>query len=363
MLPELTDYLLENWAQCFPATERPETLRYFGIPGSVEGGTTTFLGFSHGRGSKPLFAVKVHRDQGVREEVIRERDVLALLQTSAGPLVASIPKVILCRQIGGAWILVQTILNGRPMSARLTASGQPDLEEATGNFALAMQWVSEMHRATRMATPSAVDDPSGLRDTIQGFTSTFNLSAGERQYLESLGKKISSFVRVGTCVRHGDFCRHNLLVEKKGTSAKLGVIDWTFSELAALPLHDLLFFLATYFLQIRTRQGPEGFTRAFEYTFLDTNEYSGLVKRCILDYCQQMQIADSDLEPLFASFLMDQAMSEYRRVLRCAKRGGLPRFTVYLAGLNNDDYGEALKEQLWPRFFRLFVERRRDFFV
>ena len=56
-------------------------------------------------------------------------------------------------------------------------------------------------------------------------------------------------------------------------------------------------------------------------------------------------------------------MFEFRQILHCAKQFGLPRLTVYLAAAMNKPYREALSEQLWARYFRVFVRKASSFIV
>jgi len=67
---------------------RPEDIRYLCIPGSVEGGTTTLLGFLGGQ-RRPAFVVKIQRDASERELVERERMVLDALQSGCSPMTMS----------------------------------------------------------------------------------------------------------------------------------------------------------------------------------------------------------------------------------------------------------------------------------
>jgi len=362
VLPELTRTILRNWNSLFPGVKRPKTLHYLGIPGSIEGGTTTFLAFMD-RGSKPSFAVKIHRAPEAQARVLNERRVLSYLHSQSSMLIkSSVPQVILCERIAGVWVLVQSILDGRPMVATMTRDSMPELKDASANIQLAADWLAQLRAATRDdGTPfAALLKQDGLK-MIEEFSSTFDLSPGERNYLKVVRDGLDVATAVGSFVQHGDFCRHNILISRDPDGVRVGVIDWTDSKKVGFPLHDMFFFLTAYYLQVRKQGGLKGFIRAFEDTFLNSNPYSIIVKRCLTDHCRQVGVDITTLETLFVMFLLERALFEYRQVMRCSRRGALPRFTLYLAALEGFDYPQALKAQTWIHFFRVFVERRRDF--
>ena len=81
---------------------------------------------------------------------------------------------------------------------------------------------------------------------------------------------------------------------------RVGVIDWTFSRPIGLPLHDLVFFLGTYCLQVRKGHGVASLERMFAYTFLERNGYSRLANECLARYCRALDIDRSLVSVLFA---------------------------------------------------------------
>jgi len=355
MLPALTQRLLRGWEDLFPGTRRPGTIRYLGMPGSVEGGTATFLGFGDGR-SRPDFAVKVHRDPARGELAVEERDNLELLRVKGGRLAGSVPRAILCEPIGGSWMLVLSILDGRPMGVRMTSSGMPDVGATAGDFEIVSDWLSELHRATLDPGPARAAAQARALEATQACLEHFPLSMPEQERIQRVEEAVPALLEAGVVLGHGDFCRHNILVACR---RQIGVVDWTQSERGSVAGRDLLFFLTTYFLQVRVQHGLEGFLGAFEQTFFRDTTYGGLVRDCVRRYCARLGIDQSTLRDLFALFLIRQAVDEYRMILRCARRSGLPRFIAYLAARRNATYDEALREQLWIRFFQFFVEREQ----
>jgi aminoglycoside phosphotransferase (APT) family kinase protein len=359
MLPELTDRLLRGWEGFFPETEEPRTLRYLGIPGSVEGGTTTFLAFGE-TNRQPVFVVKVHRDPDAGEAAQNERDVLMSLERR-GPVGISVPRVILCERLDRTWLLVQSILDGRPMEAAMTPQGVPEAAGAAANLTLAGEWLCALHGATVDTSPQARGAVKGrLLDAIAEFRSVFEPARREQACIDRVTDGLDAVLGGGVCVQHGDFCRQNILVSHLHGTSRIGVVDWTFSRRSAAPLHDMVSFVLTYFLQIRKYHGMSGFTHAFEYTFLEDNAYSALVRGALADYCRRIGIAEAAVQTALAMVLIEKAVFEYQQLQKCAQRGGLPRITVYLASLRDASYRDAMREQLWVHFFRVLANHRHE---
>lgn len=365
MLPELANHLLDNWDRYFSDRDKPEQVNYLGITGSVQGGTTTFLGFVDEEDT-PCFLVKIHRDASETERVYAERDVLHYLQSSGGGLSDSVPKLILCERIDGRFVLVQSILKGCPMMAAIAGNGLPELGRAEFNFNLIKEWLVKFNKLRRVKT-NPLGDISLYPGTgyVEEFKRVFTVSKDEISFLEGIQTEMSEYIRRKNTgvISHGDFCRHNMLLQENCNAARIGVIDWTFARTVSLPLNDLLFFLSTYFLQIRKHLGIEGFMKAFEETFFTKNDYSNLAERCIHDYCMRMNIELSSLKFHFCMFLVEQSLFEYHQLIKCSKQGGLPRFNVYLSSFGNKNYSEAVKEQLWIHLFHTFFTRRDSFIM
>lgn len=361
MLPALTQNLMNNWEKYFPSENRPDKINYLGALGSVQGRTTTFLGFAD-KLKKPSFVVKVHRDSAETEMVNNEKEVLAKIQGYGGSFAGSVPRLITCEKIDGSWALVQSVVGGYPMNAAITNDGKPELNSTAGNMHIIKEWLVEFNMLNKKNGKTSGEN--NLR-AIDEFEKVFELSAAEKDFLDKTRKELETYKsdKNLTVISHGDFCRHNILVSKSKNDTRIGVIDWTFVRPQSLPVHDLFFFISTYFLQIRKHYGIEGFIKAFEETFFTVSSYSNIAKDCIIDYCRRMGINLSFIKFHFGMFLVEQALMDYHQLIKCAKQGGLPRFAVYLASFKDKSYGEAKKEQLWTYFFRFFVENKEKFII
>jgi hypothetical protein len=253
-------------------------------------------------------------------------------------------------------------MEGRLMTAETDASGIPDPVAARGNYRIVADWLLNLRRATGgiAAPPSDYPREYYAREFLK--TRSFTKEAIEA--VDEVMKNIPDLIERaggGCAVSHGDFCRHNILVESGAAGKKINVIDWTFTRKASLPLNDIFFFAATYYLQARKRLGPEGFADASESTFFGDNPYSEVVAAAIKEYCSAVGVPAEDIGKHFAAFLIEQAVFESALQAARAKAWGLPRFTVYLASFDDKTYEEAVGEQLWTRYFLRFLDRRGDF--
>jgi aminoglycoside phosphotransferase (APT) family kinase protein len=356
MLDALTRRIREEWDPVQMRAGVPRRLTYLCVPGSLEGGTTTLLGFTDGQ-RRPALVVKVHRDPDGEEFVEAERLVLAELGRRGDFLRSSVPAVLFCGPVEGCWVLVESVLDGRPLVARLTREGWPDLEGSRRDVNLVVDWLIECHRTGAMTGPPAGDWSDLALTQMREFAKVFDLSPAEEAYLRQLRRTIDDLrgCQVPLVIRHGDYCRQNILLSERDAT-RIGVIDWTFSRMVALPLHDLVFFLGTCFLQVRHERGVAALDRMFAYTFLERNSYSDVVADWLARYHRALHI-DAELAPvLFGIALIDQALFEYRLAMRAIRKGNVPRFVMFLAASQNLSYDDAPRAQLWRRFFRVFAE-------
>ena len=361
MLPELTRRLLIVWDNLHLEIDKPGDIYYLGIPGSIEGGTTTFLAFADNRRNPPIFAVKILRHSKETEKFLNESKVLDYLQTRNN-ISVSTPMVLFCDEVDGVWVLVQSILDGTPMNVFMLRSGEPELTDAIANWKLASDWLASLHGGNR---GGATASPSMLKQNTQRmigeFLAIYKLSLEEQNYLDKVSNKLDLVTANGGYVQHGDFCRQNILIPQMQIETKIRVIDWTDSKYAGLPLHDLIYFLATYFTQSRKQSGLRGFIQAFEYSFFDSTPYSKTLKQCLMLHCEKIGMGFSALDTLFALFLIEKAVSEYHQLKRCAQHGMLPRIAIYFGLLQNANYKDIFKEQLWINYFRFFVKNQERF--
>lgn len=360
MLRDVSARLLQDWATMFPDSPMPSRVDYLGIAGSAEGGTTTFLGFP-ARSTRPLFAVKVHRHSESLPRAREEHAVLTSLRPHLNALQGLVPRPILSEAFPSGWVSVQSIINGRPMSASLRTDGGPDLTEACGNFGIAVRFLSSLRECTLQKDEAAKG--AVLQRAVAGVDTLhreFHLDVRERRVLSDVCQRAPSALATGVYAQHGDFCRHNMLIDGRAGGSP-GVIDWTDCAASGAPLHDLLFFLATYYLQIRVKPGLPGFVDAFDRTFLTVGPYSRLVRDTISAFRASAGIDSGTMRTLFGLFLVDRVVAELARVRASACRGVVPRFTASLAPSGPLAVADAVRGQFWFEFLRRYALHHEQF--
>lgn len=353
MLPELTSRLLREWPAVFGNHRRPVSIDYLGLPGAVEGGTTTFIGFSAGEW-RPLFVVKVHRDADAGPRAENERTILDHLHAHAAEIEPSLPRVVFCDRVGGCWVIVETVIDGRPMGITLEASGLPVLREADTNLRRASEWLTGLHRVQPPVVAGRETPETVAVRRIDDFTAAFHPSAVERALLKDITAELAGAVGSSFSVTHGDFCRHNLLVSTE--TATLGVIDWTDSAAAGFALHDLLFFASTYFVQVRRKTGLDGIKDVFFETFFGDSAYAAAVRESVDACCLRLAVSRS-LRIQLGLFLVFQTLRELEKLERLARTSGAARITLWLAGEVGSDYDEARRASFWLYLFKDLARR------
>ena len=358
--------LLKGWDNYFPSVRKPKKIDYLCIAGSAEGGTTTFIAFNR-KSSNPLFAVKIYRDSTDSNFRVHESEILSKLKQNKTFISESIPTIILEQNFLGHNILIQTIIDGKPMDVSMSSNGIPRVNHAKTDFKLSRVVLEDLYINTLNNSSSMIlNQKNANLDKISIFKNTFDLSLEEKKGLKIITKNIGLISKYGGCVQHGDFCRQNILIKSSEKNNKINIIDWSDSVLDGAPLHDLFYFLTSYFMQQRTDGGAKSITNAFLDTYFNSSSYYDLVKYTIFSFCNKSSIDKSHLPTLFGLFLIKQSLFEYNKMKKCLTNDTLPRFILKLAHDNEANIGEAARQQLWITFFKLSVKKnifRKDVFL
>jgi len=240
MLPELTETLLKNWGNWFPDKVKPVELHFLGLPGSIEGGTTTYLTFTLNNAT-PICAIKLYRDSKLETSFRNEQNVLNQIGQSKCELAQTTPKVIYADKIFNTWTLVQSIVPGAPMQAEMTPQGIPHLKKAADNFELALSWLVKLRKIklkNRDQAKSAFDQKK--QNLFKEFRELFPLTENEESTLKDLEVVTFAMEDENLTIQHGDYCRQNILIPMRWKN-KIGVVDWTDSSELGFPMHDLFF--------------------------------------------------------------------------------------------------------------------------
>jgi len=342
----LTSHLIEKeiWS---PGFQKPKTIHYLILSGSVEGGTLTLIVFPD-QSQTPACVLRVLRDETQLPHFLNERDVLLHFQNLSPYLRNSVPKLLFCENIQGRWILGESVMKGAPL-------------ENINHLSLVTPWLIALANETKTNAASARGWQDVVERRIAEFQKYFTVSAAENDFFRKMLQAIQSRepTNPATFLVHGDFSRHNLFIAESGKEPSLQVIDWMSARRSPFPLHDCFLFLASYNMQTRKEPGLQGYLTVFSETFFASNDFSRLAKNILLDYCRGVGFDPGLLPFLFGFFLIEQAVLETERIQALAENGTIPRHGIY-RGFSGD-YEQALKDQIWIPFFHFFIENQSSF--
>lgn len=346
MTHPLSPHLLKKdiWS---PRFQKPQSLHYLTLSGSIEGGTLTMLVFPD-QSKIPALALRLLRDESELPHFLNERDVLMQFQTLSSSLKNSVPKMLFCENLEGRWILGESVVEGAPLKNR---------EE----LGLAFTWLKALAHETQKSSATGPLWQEAAEGIIAEFQKHFTVSADEQNFFRNMRAALRACGQRNAMIYlvHGDFSRHNLFISKTKKETALHVIDWMSARRSPFPLHDACMLLTTYPLQNRKGPGLQGYLRALSNSFFASNDFSRLAKRWLLGHCADVGLDPKLLPFFFGLFLMEQSVLEYKRILALSKKGYIPRGAIYRESLEN--YEQALKNQIWVEFFHFFVAHRSSF--
>jgi thiamine kinase-like enzyme len=361
MLEQIADPVYQEWQKFFPGLKRPRSpaVSFLEITGSVIGGTTSFLAFYPGY-PNPLFVIKIFRDKTETAQIRRKREaqVLARLDAERQIFGDAVPGIMLHGEIDSTQYLVQTYIRGRPLQAALDAKGVPRIRLFQRQLDQVTIWLSTLYKSTRCTDSSLTAVFVDSRKKMIGkLAELFMLSRQEQEWIENLKAWLETIRQDQLCVVHNDFCRQNIL--EKGKTIR--IIDWSDSELAGYAGHDLLNYCATYFLQLRSKQGLQGFEDAFTQTFFADNRYSRIVLDAIVRYTRVSGTDSGNLHYTITLFLIERVFFDYKQLSDNALLGRVPLFNLILANELKLPLEHIGRAQFWFFLFRLFVPRAQEF--
>ena len=200
MIPSLRRYIYSNWKK-FPSLKKaPKNVEFLGVPGSIEGGTTTFLLFTDSM-KFPFVVVRSVRHPFWQEDLKKEWDMLNMLKNTS--LHASVPTPLFYEVFAGVPTLGESALHGVPMQVR---SG------ARNHFQKALDWIVALHQETEEPLDEEVSRGQIMK-TIEKCAEIFSLSGQERALLFEV-IRVDALLPLlkRSFIVHGDFVPHNILL-------------------------------------------------------------------------------------------------------------------------------------------------------
>ena len=192
-----------------------------------------------------------------------DREAQGLQRAGAAPLPHpdSIPRVRARRDGGDTHQLALSPVPGRSLTRR-------DIRRRPSHWiGQAVDWLSDLHRATLQEPPSALDRRERLVETpLRTLASHLPPTRGYRLLVHRARSAMGPLEGRGfpSVLEHGDFCPSNLLATRSGG---VSVVDWEFAEPEGFPGTDLFFLLASVAVGQAGGADPQRAERAFRHAF------------------------------------------------------------------------------------------------
>ncbi len=218
--------------------------------------------------TRPAYVAKVPTTDTAALSVEREAERLAEVSALvAGPIGATIPKLVATVEHLGRPVLIMTALPGQSMLAAYHSWRHTARREAVAaDFTAAGDWLAGLHSA--VAGNGAVggnaagsgNEQASVARMLDGVADTLGHRFGGQPGADAALADLAALHgrleghHTPQSVVHGDFWPGNLLTER---GRALGVIDWEHACLTGSPVRDLARFATSYslYLDRHTRRG------------------------------------------------------------------------------------------------------------
>lgn len=207
----------------------------------------------------PRLVVKVPRQPGDNEGVLREAKILRRLATLASGRVQGVPEVVAILNVGAHAVLVETALIGTPLDPGLVVRDTAIAVSAGTEFVSALP-LTRPASANHDWYARAITNPlSALARLLSANEADAELIPRTHEILRPLRS-----MQMPAVVEHADLSHPNLFIQSDGT---LQVMDWERSSLNGVPGHDLIFFLQFISESVRGSCDRESQIQAFDEAF------------------------------------------------------------------------------------------------
>jgi Phosphotransferase enzyme family len=242
------------------------------------------LVFNQGR-PDPLLVVKVPRQPGDNEGVLREANMLREFAALSEGHVAGVPEVVGTVQVGSQTVLIETAISGVPLDPPRVAADRAAAIESGSRFVDALP-------TTRPAEANVDWYDRNITLPLEALTQLTHGNgevAALRDRSHHILRPLQS-LSLPAVFEHADLSHPNLFVLPDG---RLQAVDWERSTTGGVPGHDLVFFL-----QYVSESAASAFTiRRQIAAFDDAFGSRGWATSVLREHLSRRGV-DSDLLPL-----------------------------------------------------------------
>ncbi len=234
------------------------------------------------------------------------RGLLSLSRHGQTLPAASVPRLLLYREVAGRQVLLQSALRGEKVSTWLTPGMR--LNGRLERFlAWAADWSSALGRATR------IDGPALVPGWIEEFCVKLDRTNRSQALLDKAAKTVwDGFGQAfPTVLAHGDFCGENIL----GDGERYGVIDWELCDEVSVPTYDILDLCLWVALRTEGHVVPDPFT-ALERLLNGRDPLARELRRTLGRYTAAMGLERKLLPPLLTIAWAGHCLKKFRHLQR-----------------------------------------------
>ena len=293
--------------------------------------------------------VKATRRPSAEASLMAEYAALKELTHMAPEAMRGAPRPIALERVDGHLVLVESPVEGEPMTARYYSPGHTsDPGRVALDFRAAASWLERFQQTT--ATGEVLVDSVSIDACVDGVRTRYQREIGwnrvEEELFDSLTRRGLDFegTRLPLVGVHGDFWMGNLLM---GEERIEGVVDWELARLNGLPFQDIFKFPTSYgFYLDRAYPGNDGVVPGhvgwgrgherwaqygdwsnlvgFRYSYFEAGWFPDLVRQFIELQLKRAGVPVGLVAVFFPLFLAEQAMTlddpEFRNGYRAALR-------------------------------------------
>ena len=343
MLPQLQNYLMENWSDLPLGGSQPRSLNFLVQATGIS--KLCYYIFPN-QDPKPRWVAKTRRSPSENELLRQEYSLIRYLRQHGTNFVKdTIPGPLTEVSVAGHHLAIEMYLNGRAMDG-LMANARPQAPGLASEYLdIAVDWLLRCQQETPQLRQRLTEQQihNLFFDPIEGLRSSARLTNQESAYLDRLARRIQHLagLPLPLVFKHGDFQPGNLLL----TDTSVKVIDWEFGVEKALPLLDLFGFLLRAHARLKGREEMDGFLEDYLLDFEAVFFGRGPIARQSADYVaraiQALGIDPEWVSVLFAMFIVTEANKYDALLRRRAERG-----YVYLLRSRANQIGGSFSDQL-----------------
>jgi hypothetical protein len=251
----------------------------------------------------PRLAVK--RARVPEAEAALQREVSALRRVAGTRMaqLADVPEIVFAEPVGDALAVGETVVDGQPLTATLTAPRHAQLArqvtDTLAALALGVPFVPTTQYWSRLVDPVFADFQARFESVV------------DTHELQLVEQAMAALPPLPMVPEHRDCSPWNLLCTDSG---RLALLDWESAEPEGLPFLDLVYYLtnATFLIDGSLDSGRE---RASYTSMLDPTSPTGRVFADAAEhYGTTIGISDSALTTLRAFTWMVHAPGEHQRI-------------------------------------------------